>query len=134
MTTAVVEQGVEPLARHGLHVLGVRHHGPGSARSVVAALDELEPDAVLIESPFETTAALAWVGSVGLVPPVALLGHVVDEPHRAVFAPLAGFSPEWQAAAWANRRGVVVEAIRSTHWGRSLQPPVSPTPNGGGMT
>ena len=98
-------------AAQRLHVLGVRHHGPGSARSVVAALDELEPDAVLIESPAETTAAFAWLGSEGLVPPVALLGYVVDEPHRAVFAPLAAFSPEWQAAAWANHRGVPVEAI-----------------------
>ena len=94
-----------------LHVLGIRHHGPGSARSVVAALDEIDPDAVLIESPAETTAAFAWVGSEGLVPPVALLGHVVDEPHRAVFAPLAAFSPEWQAAAWANHRSRTIDAI-----------------------
>ena len=27
-------------------VLGIRHHGPGSARSVARALDELRPDAV----------------------------------------------------------------------------------------
>ena len=94
-----------------LHLLGIRHHGPGSARSVLAALDELEPDVVLTESPAETTAALEWVGSDGLVPPVALLGHVLDEPHRAVFAPLAVFSPEWQAIRWANEHGVPVEAI-----------------------
>ena len=54
---------------------------------------------------------LAWVGQPGLEPPVALLGHVRDEPHRAVFAPLAGFSPEWQAIGWANHHGVEVEAI-----------------------
>ena len=107
----VTVTGVEHPARQRLHVLGVRHHGPGSARSVVAALDELAPDAVLIESPAETVAAFGWVGSEGLVPPVALLGYVVDEPNRAVFAPFAGFSPEWQAAAWANHRGVPVEAI-----------------------
>ncbi len=94
-----------------LHLLGIRHHGPGSARSVVSALDELQPDVVLVESPAETTAAFAWIGSVGLEPPVALLGHVVDRPQRAVFAPLAGFSPEWQAVRWANEHGVPTEAI-----------------------
>lgn len=26
-----------------VHVLGVRHHGPGSARAVAEALDELRP-------------------------------------------------------------------------------------------
>lgn len=94
-----------------LHLLGIRHHGPGSARSVVRALDELRPSIVLVESPFETTAAFRWVGTEGLRPPVALLGHVVDDPRRAVFAPLASFSPEWQAIRWANEREIPVEAI-----------------------
>lgn len=94
-----------------LHLLGIRHHGPGSARSVVSALDELQPTTVLVESPSETTAALRWIGELGLEPPVALLGHVVDDPRRAVFAPLASFSPEWQAVRWANQHGVAVEAI-----------------------
>ncbi|MAT03483.1 MAG: hypothetical protein CL424_00315 [Acidimicrobiaceae bacterium] len=94
-----------------LQLLGIRHHGPGSARSVIAALDEITPDVVLVESPAETTATFEWVGTDGLVPPVALLGHVIDEPHRAVFAPLAVFSPEWQAIRWANEHGVPVEAI-----------------------
>jgi len=96
-----------------VHLLGVRHHGPGSARAVVAALDEVRPDVVLVELPADATPALRWVGDGPdrLVPPVALLGHVVDEPRRAVFAPLAVFSPEWQAIAWANERGVPVQAI-----------------------
>jgi hypothetical protein len=94
-----------------VHALGVRHHGPGSARSVVRALDELAPDVVLVEAPAETTAAFAWIGDAELVPPVALLGYVVDRPERAVFAPLASFSPEWQAVAWANSHGVPVQAI-----------------------
>lgn len=93
-----------------VHLLGIRHHGPGSARAVTAALDELRPDAVLVELPADATPALRWIGA-GLEPPVALLGHVVDDPRRAVFAPLAVFSPEWQAIAWANARGVPVQAI-----------------------
>ena len=94
-----------------LHLLGIRHHGPGSARSVVDALDQLRPTIVLVESPVETTAAFRWIGELGLEPPVALLGHVVDDPRRAVFAPLASFSPEWQAVRWANEREVPAEAI-----------------------
>jgi hypothetical protein len=95
-----------------LHLFGIRHHGPGSARAVVRALDEVVPDVVLVELPAEATAALRWVtGPHPLAPPVALLGHLVDEPRRAVFAPLAVFSPEWQAVTWANHRGVPVEAI-----------------------
>lgn len=100
-----------------IHLLGIRHHGPGSSRSVLAALDELQPSIVLVESPAETATAFGWVGDrtdaegERLEPPVALLGYVVDDPHRAVFAPLARFSPEWQAISWANERGVPVEAI-----------------------
>lgn len=93
-----------------LSLLGVRHHGPGSARSVVSALDEIGPSIVLVESPADTVSAFRWVGE-GLEPPVALLGHVVDDPRRAVFAPLASFSPEWQAIRWANEHAVPVEAI-----------------------
>jgi hypothetical protein len=97
-----------------LHLFGIRHHGPGSARAVVRALDEVRPEVVLVEAPAEATGAFAWIGRElpdPLVPPVALLGYVADEPRRAVFAPFAVFSPEWQAVVWANRNGVVVSAI-----------------------
>lgn len=94
-----------------VHLLGIRHHGPGSARSVVAALDELQPDAVLVEAPADVESALRWIGAPGLVPPVALLGYVANEPGRAIFAPFASFSPEWQAISWANARDVPVRAI-----------------------
>ncbi len=99
------------MSETAVHVLGVRHHGPGSARSVLRALDEIDPDAVLVEAPADVEAALAWIGDDGLVPPVALLGYVATEPSRAVFAPFASFSPEWQAVRWANERERVVRAI-----------------------
>jgi hypothetical protein len=94
-----------------VHLLGIRHHGPGSARSVLRALDDLRPDIVLVEAPADVDGALRWVGEPGLVPPVALLTYVPAEPGRAAFAPFATFSPEWQAIAWANRHGVEVHAI-----------------------
>ena len=58
-----------------IHVLGIRHHGPGSARSVLAALDEVQPTIVLIESPAETGSMFSLVGDEGLEPPVAMLGY-----------------------------------------------------------
>lgn len=95
------------------HLLGIRHHGPGSARSVLAALDELDPDIVLVELPAEAGApeVLDLVADADLVPPVALLGYLNDRPERAVFYPFARFSPEWQAIRWALGRGVPVRAI-----------------------
>ena len=94
-----------------IELLGVRHHGPGSARSLVRALDELHPTAVLVELPADCEAALSWVGHEHLVPPVALLGYVVDQPQRAAFLPFAEFSPEWQAFCWAARHETVLRAI-----------------------
>ncbi|MEV0961126.1 DUF5682 family protein [Streptomyces sp. NPDC049910] len=92
-------------------VLGVRHHGPGSARAVLAALDAAEPGAVLIEGPPEADALLPLAADAGMVPPVALLAHAVDDPGRAAFWPFAGFSPEWVALRWALARDVAVRFI-----------------------
>ncbi|WP_026119362.1 DUF5682 family protein [Nocardiopsis ganjiahuensis] len=95
-------------------VLGVRHHGPGSARAVAAALDEIKPDIVLIEGPPEADAITSLVG--GLEPPVALLVHLADTPRAGTvrskegwgFWPFASFSPEWAALVHAHGRGVPV--------------------------
>jgi len=82
-------------------VLGIRHHGPGSARSVVTELDRLQPSAVLIEGPADAEDVLALAADPGMVPPVALLAYAPDAPRVSAFWPYAVFSPEWQALAWA---------------------------------
>ena len=82
-------------------VLGIRHHGPGSARSVVAELDRLQPEAVLIEGPADAADVLPLAADPGMVPPVALLAYAPDAPRVSAFWPYAVFSPEWQALAWA---------------------------------
>ncbi|WP_327295778.1 DUF5682 family protein [Streptomyces sp. NBC_01197] len=92
-------------------LLGVRHHGPGSARAVLAALDAVGPDAVLIEGPPEGDALLPLAADTEMRPPVALLAHVVGDPGRAAFWPLAEFSPEWVAIRWSQRHGVPVRFI-----------------------
>ncbi|GHC69791.1 DUF5682 family protein [Streptomyces flavofungini] len=89
-------------------LLGVRHHGPGSARAVRSALDAAAPRVVLIEGPPEADGLVALAAEADMRPPVALLAHIVDEPGRSAFWPLAEFSPEWVAIQWAVRRGVPV--------------------------
>lgn len=88
--------------------LGVRHHGPGSARAVRAALEELQPDLVVVEGCPELDPLVAHVADPGLVPPVAALVYAADDPRRASFYPFAAFSPEWVALRWAVARGVPV--------------------------
>ncbi|RSR93923.1 DUF5682 family protein, partial [Streptomyces sp. WAC00469] len=85
---------------NGPLLLGVRHHGPGSARAVRAALEAAGPRTVLIEGPPEADALIALAADEDMRPPVALLAHVVDEPGRSAFWPLAEFSPEWVAIRW----------------------------------
>ncbi|MEU1433449.1 DUF5682 family protein [Streptomyces sp. NPDC005775] len=92
-------------------LLGVRHHGPGSARAVRAALDAARPQAVLIEGPPEGDALLPLAADEQMRPPVALLAHAVDDPGRAAFWPLAAFSPEWVAIRWGLAHGVPVRFI-----------------------
>ena len=85
-------------------VLGIRHHGPGSARSVAAELEALDPDIVLIEGPSDASALIALVASEAMRPPVALLVYAPDTPRVATFYPVAAFSPEWVAMRWALER------------------------------
>ena len=89
-------------------VLGIRHHGPGSARSLLAALADLGPDQVLIEGPADADALVGWAASPQMQPPVAILAYAPSEPRRAAFWPFASFSPEWQALTWSARQQVPV--------------------------
>ena len=81
-------------------VLGVRHHGPGSARSVLAELDRLQPGTVLIEGPADADPLIGLAADPGMTPPVALLAYATGAPRIAAFWPFAVFSPEWQALRW----------------------------------
>lgn len=102
----------DPRARaEGPLLLGVRHHGPGSARAVRAALEACTPSAVLIEGPPEADAIVRLAAEKDMRPPVALLAHAADDPGRAGFWPLAGFSPEWAAIQWALANEVPVRFI-----------------------
>ncbi len=83
-----------------IRIFGIRHHGPGSARSLQKALLAWQPDIVLIEGPADATHMLSWAQK-DMEPPVALLVYRPDKPERAGFFPFAVFSPEWQALQYA---------------------------------
>ena len=92
-----------------IHVLGVRHHGPGSARSVRQALLELRPDLILIEGPTDASPDIIGLAAhADMKPPVALLLYRTDQPQQAVYYPFAEFSPEWQAIQHGLQNGVPV--------------------------
>lgn len=94
-----------------VHYFGIRHHGPGSAKRLLEALDELSPAAVLIEGPSDASGFLPALADPAMQPPVALLTYAADDPRRAVFWPFATFSPEYQAALWAHRNAVAVRFV-----------------------
>lgn len=94
-----------------LRIFGIRHHGPGSAASLVAALDDFRPDMLLLECPADGEAALATLADAALVPPVALLLYNPRQQGQASFLPFAEFSPEWQAVRWCQRAGAHVRCF-----------------------
>jgi hypothetical protein len=91
-----------------LHLFGIRHHGPGSARSLLQALQTLQPDILLIEGPSEAEAILPLLAHPQMQPPVAMLLYVPDTPHLATYYPLAKFSPEWQALQFGLQQQIPI--------------------------
>lgn len=90
------------------HLFGIRHHGPGSARSLRAALAALSPDCILVEGPPDAEEILSFAAHAELKPPVALLIYDPEKPQRSAFYPFAVFSPEWQAIQFGRERNVPV--------------------------
>ena len=91
-----------------IHILGIRHHGPGSAKNVKEFLETVKPDIVLVEGPPEADPLLQWVSHAELKPPVAILVYQPDNPQQSSFYPFAEFSPEWQAISYARRNNIHV--------------------------
>lgn len=101
-----------------VQLFGIRHHGPGSARSVLSALKELKPDCILIEGPPEADQLVSFVERQDMKPPVALLVYSPDNPRQAVYYPFAEFSPEWQAIRYGVNNYVPVKFmdLPMTNW------------------
>jgi hypothetical protein len=112
-----------------VHLLGIRHHGPGSARAVKTFLETHQPDLLLIEGPPEAEGLLHWLDNAELKPPVALLLYNPDAPSQASFYPFAEFSPEWQAIRYAHTRQVPVRFMDVPAAHTLAQKETSETPN-----
>ena len=91
-----------------MQLYGIRHHGPGSARSLLRALTEQQPDCVLIEGPTDAEKLLAHAAHTDMVPPVAMLVYNPKNLRQASFFPFAEFSPEWQAILFALKNKIPV--------------------------
>lgn len=109
--------------RASITVLGIRHHGPGSARVLVRALESVQPDAVLIEGPPDAADIISLAAHEDMKTPVAILVYEPDDPKHAAYYPFAEFSPEWQAIRWGLRHKREVRFIDLPH---SLREPVVP--------
>ncbi|RPI87318.1 MAG: hypothetical protein EHM41_05425 [Chloroflexi bacterium] len=91
-----------------LKILGIRHHGPGSARSLCVELGKLRPDVILVEGPPDADDLIPLAAGADMIPPIALLIYQPDKPQNAVYYPFAEFSPEWQALQYGLKNSIPV--------------------------
>ncbi|MBL0743683.1 DUF5682 family protein [Chryseolinea lacunae] len=94
-----------------IQILGIRHHGVGSARNVLRQLEQFKPDMLLVEGAPEMTEVLSLVGKEGLTPPVAIMVYNQENPKQSSFYPFAEYSPEWTAVRYANQNKIPVRAM-----------------------
>lgn len=94
-----------------IHYFGIRHHGVGSSKRLILALDKLKPKKVLIEGASDCTHLLPLLAHAQMQPPVALLAYATDLPECHFYYPFAEFSPEYQACLWAIQHGAEVAFI-----------------------
>lgn len=88
-----------------VHLLSIRHHGPGCAATLKRVLHELRPEAILLEGAEELQDSWHLAGDPDMRPPLA---QVIFDPERrdqAVYYPWGEFSPEWQAMRYAAETG-----------------------------
>jgi len=98
-----------------ISLLGIRHHGPGSAKAVLSALEANPPDCLLIEAPADAEAMADHIAQPisnhksPITPPVSILIYDPKDLARASYLPFAEFSPEWQAIAFAKQHNIPVK-------------------------
>ena len=91
-----------------IKILGIRHHGPGSARSLVRALSDFGPDIILVEGPPDADALIPSAADAAMQPPVAILVFNPKNLEQASFFPFAEFSPEWQTMLFGLHHNIPV--------------------------
>ncbi len=91
-----------------INVFGIRHHGPGSAQSLVQALEAMKPDHILIEGPADAQKAIEHKDFSLLQPPVAILMYNAKNLAQAAYFPFAEFSPEWQVIQYGLKNNIPI--------------------------
>jgi hypothetical protein len=97
-----------------VHYFPVRHHSPRASAALVRFLDATKPDRVLVEGPRDAMRLVPYLFDADTVPPVAILGYRTDGPASSLLYPMATYSPEYVALAWAQKNGVKSELIDIT--------------------
>src|SRR5262249_16862206 len=69
------------------------------------------PKVVLIEGLADADSLIPHIAKKGTKPPIAILAYTDAVPVRTLVYPLARYSPEFQAMAWAQENDVRVECI-----------------------
>lgn len=92
-----------------IKLFGIRHHGPGCAKSLKNALEAYQPDAILIESPQEAEKLLPDLEKRKMKLPVAMLLYNEKDLAQASFYPLASFSPEYIAIRYGQKEGLPIQ-------------------------
>ena len=88
--------------KHGLHVVGVRHHSPACAALVRRVIERERPKYVLIEGPADFNARIEEL-FLGHALPIAIFTHFQDRARRHVsWTPFCEYSPEWVALETAR--------------------------------
>lgn len=91
-----------------IKIFGIRHHGPGSSKNLISALETMQPDVILIEGPEELTPLLPYVVDEELVPPIAALIYNPKNLKEAVYYPFTVYSPEWQTFLYGAKEQVPI--------------------------
>lgn len=99
----------KPKSKHV--ILGIRHHGPGSCRSVLEQLHALQPDAIALEWPDGSQDVLQHIAQEDITPPIAQIQYLKSEPQQVSLLPLAHFSPEWQVMQFAHQHQIPLYPI-----------------------
>ncbi|HBF07400.1 MAG: hypothetical protein CMD81_03870 [Gammaproteobacteria bacterium] len=88
-----------------IHYFGIRHHGPGSSRLLVSALNDIQPSLILIEGPSDCSDLIPLLCNAETTLPVALLSYAATNAECSSFFPFAEYSPEYQACLWGQKTG-----------------------------
>ena len=108
-----------------LKIYGIRHHGPGSSRSLNNALDQFQPDIILVEGAPELDSIYEYTKDSAIEPPIAALLYHPKDLKQAVYYPYTCFSPEWQAYQYAQKHSIILRHLdlpQSLSFGLQAQP------------